>query len=273
MIVNYKNIIGLLVVVILSSCGGNSNSNKTKESDGTDINKSEITNEVRSYVYPLPTAFELAEMLNRIGASYILELTNDALSVDKYFTEKSKALNLGIYSADLSYASTYNQTQATIDFLNASRRLIEELDIAGAVDVDLVDKIQANENNKEVLVELLSTSFNDTYSYLNENNRAGVAVLVVAGTYVEGLYIASHISEDTYSNKEIVAIIMKQKEPLNKLVEILKGFENDPIVSDVLTDLVRLQAAYEGVTSESIKESNLKAIADEVLAIRTKMIQ
>lgn len=273
MIVNLKNIIGLLVIAFLASCGGNTASNKAKDTENATISKSEITNEVRTYVYPLPTAFELAEMLNRIGASYSLDLANEPLNVDKYFTEKSKALNLGVYSADLSYVSTYNQTQSTIDFLNASRRLIEELDIAGAVDADLVDKIQANENNKEVLIELISTSFNDTYSYLNENNRAGVAVLVVVGTYIEGLYIASYISDDTYNNKEMVAVIMKQKEPLNKLVELVKGFENDPIMADITTDLVRLQSAYEGVTSESIKESHLKAIADEVLAIRTKMIQ
>lgn len=273
MIVNFKYTIGLFLVVSLASCGGNTTSNKAKDSEGAAISKSEITNEVRTYVYPLPTAFELAKMLNRIGASYSLDLANEPLNVDKYFTEKSKALNLGVYSADLSYVSTYNQTQSTIDYLNASRRLIEELDIASAVDPDLVEKIQANENNKEVLIELLSTSFNDTYSYLNENNRAGVAVLVVVGTYIEGLYIASYISEDTYNNKEMVSIIMKQKEPLNKLVELVKGFENDPIMADVTADLIRLQGAFEGVTAESIKESHLKAIADEVLAIRTKLIQ
>lgn len=262
-----------LVLMTVTGCSNNSSATKEQNNGGGELKKDAVRKEVENIVYPLPTSFELAEMLNRIEASFIISLTNEPSNVDKYFTEKSKALNLGIYSADLSYSSTYNQKQQTIDFMNASRRLIEELDMADAVDADIVEKIEANENNKEGLVELISDSFNDTYQYLNENNRAGISILVVAGTYIEGLYIATHISDDTFSNKEIVSIIMKQKEPLIKLVDVLKQHDSDDNVKEVVADVNRLYALYNSVGTGSITEEQLKLIAVEVAAIRTKIVQ
>ncbi len=263
----------VLVLVAVVGCSSKPSASKEQSAESGELKKDEVRKEVKNFVYPLPTSFEVTDMLNRIGAAYILTLTNEPSNVDKYFTEKSKALNLGIFSADLCYSSTYNQKQQTIDFLNSSRRLIEELDIAEAVDVDLVDKIEANENNKEALVELISTSFNDTYEYLNENNRSGISMLVVSGSYIEGLFIASHISEDTFNNKEMVSIIMKQKEPLDKLVVILKQYESDANVKETYADALKLQSLFSVVANGSITEPQLKAISDEVLAIRTKMVQ
>lgn len=268
---NIISVFGVLVLaMIVSSCGGNSS---PKTSESTELKRSEVEKQVKEFVYPLPTSFEVTEMLNRIGASYILTLSNEPTNVDKYFTEKSKALNLGVYGADLSYASTYNQKQQTIDFMNASRRLIEELDIAEAVDVDLADKIEANENNKEALIELITNSFNDTYQYLNENGRAGISMLVVSGSFIEGLYIACNISEDTFNNKEMVSIIMKQKESLDKLVVVLKEHAEDPNVKDVVADLNKLHAIYNSVVDGAISVEQLAAIKAEVNSIRGKIVQ
>lgn len=268
---NIISVFGVLVLaMIVSSCGGNSS---PKTSESTELKRSEVEKQVKEFVYPLPTSFEVTEMLNRIGASYILTLSNEPTNVDKYFTEKSKALNLGVYGADLSYASTYNQKQQTIDFMNASRRLIEELDIAEAVDVDLAEKIEANENNKEALIELITNSFNDTYQYLNENGRTGISMLVVSGSFIEGLYIACNISEDTFNNKEMVSIIMKQKESLDKLVVVLKEHAEDPNVKDVVADLNKLHAIYNSVVDGAISVEQLAAIKAEVNSIRGKIVQ
>ena len=65
----------------------------------------------------------------------------------------------------------------------------------------------------------ITKTFYDTYEYLNNNGRGSVSVLVLAGSWVEALYISTHISEDTYNNVEMIKIIMEQKEPLNKLMD------------------------------------------------------
>src|SRR6056297_1983651 len=96
------------------------------------ITKSDIKEDVSEVVYPLPSNFEITETLNEIGASFIISLTNDIENVNKYVTEEKQALNLGIYSADLSYATTYNMKQYTMSYMDVSKKLVKELGITGA---------------------------------------------------------------------------------------------------------------------------------------------
>ncbi len=255
---------------VMASC--NTGAKKGQKSNAVQIDKAEVENEVREFVYPLPTSFEIVEMLNKIEASYIFELTNSTDNASKYFTEKEKALNLGVYGGDLSYASTYNQKQETLNFMDASRALLEGLDLQGAVSEDLPEQIEANEDNKEVLVELITNSFYDTYDFLQRNNRAPVSALVMAGAWVEGLYIATHISEETFNSKEMIEIVLKQKDPLVKLMEILSDYKTEASVAETIDDLSELASIYASIESTAITQEQMKQIAEESLKVRTKFV-
>ncbi|PRZ02018.1 hypothetical protein BY457_10138 [Marinilabilia salmonicolor] len=237
------------------------------------IDKEEIEQDVREFVYPLPTSFEVTEMLNRIGASYILTLSNSAENVDKYLTETKQALNLGVYGADLSYASTYNQKQQIVTYMEASKKLIDVLNITGALPTDILDKIEQNEDNKDELVEIITNTFYDTYEFLNVNQRGSVSMLVLAGSWVEALYITTNISEDTYQNKEMVKIVMEQKSSLNKLLEIMKKYESDPAVAAVIEQLTPLAEIYNMVEDNAISEKQMNMIIQEVTMVRNDFVE
>jgi hypothetical protein len=265
----------VVTAAILSfiGCSGNSNKAASDQSVVSDIKKEQIKENVTEFVYPLPTAFEVTDMLNRIGASYILSLSNPADNVEKYFTEKSKALNLGIYSADLSYASTYNQKQNTIDYMNASNKLIEELDFSDAIDKELPEKIEKVENDKDKLIDLITNTFYSTYEYLNKTDRGSVSVLVLAGSWVEALYIATHISEDTYNNAEMVKIVMNQKEPLDILMDLMQDFAASPDVAASIEELAPLYEIFNQLEDGSISETQMKTITTEVANLRESIVK
>jgi len=246
-----------------NACNGGQQAPKT--------NRSDIEKEVKEIVYPLPTSFEVTEMLNRIGASYIIGVSNPAASATKYMTEKSQALNLGIYGADLSYASTYRQRQETMDYMAASRQLIEELNISAAIDPEIVSKIEANAENKDALVKIISDSFYNTYSFLQKNERSGVSSLIMAGSWIEALYIATHISEDTYNNKEMEKIVMDQNETLKKLLDIMSKDAANADVAETIKAFAPLKAIYDGING-GITEDQLNSIAKEVQALRSKIV-
>ncbi len=258
------------VVFVFASC--NSGSKQNQKTDTVQIEKAEVKNEVREFVYPLPTSYEIVEMLNEIEAAYIFDLSNSPANASKYITEKQQALNLGVYGGDLSYASTYNQKQETIDFIDASKTLLEGLDLQGAVSEDLPEQIEANEDNKEALVELITDSFYDTYDFLQRNNRAPVSALVMSGAWVEGLYIATHISEETFNSKEMIEIVLKQKEPLVKLMEILSEYKEDQAVAETIGDLSTMANIYAGIESTAITQEQMIQIAEESLKIRNKFV-
>lgn len=263
----------LFAIVLVSACSGGSKKNNQDDSIITEIKKETVKENVSEFVYPMPTAFEVTEMLNRIGASYILSLSNPAENAEKYFTEKSKALNLGIYSADLSYASTYNQKQNAIDYMNASNKLIEELGFEDAVDKELPEKIEAVENDKDALIDLISNTFYSTYEHLNKNSRGSVSVLVLAGTWIEGLYIATHISEDTYNNVEMVKIVMEQKAPLAKLMDIIEAHAENADITEVKEALTPLYNTFESIDEGSITQDQMMAITEQVAVVRDAIVE
>jgi hypothetical protein len=261
------------VVLLLTSCNMKRKSSGDGPQDGAVLEKTTVEEKVREFVYPLPTAFEVTEMLNRIGAAYILTLSNPVSNVERYLTEKSKALNLGIYSADLSYASAYNQKQSVIDYMDVSKKLIDALNISGAISQDVIEQVEANQDNKDELVNIITNTFYDTYEYLNQANRGSVSLLVLAGTWVEGLYIVTHITENVYYNKEMVTIIMKQKASLDTLMELMQVAKDDPAVAETISELLPLYNTYLAVENDAITEAQVLFITKEIYRVRNKMVE
>lgn len=237
------------------------------------ISKESVEQEVREFVYPLPTAFEITEMLNRIEAAYMPVICNSKENYDKYMTESKRALNLGVYSADLCYANTYNQSTLVKEYTDVVKKVIDALDMTQAIDPELPNKMESNENNKEELTKLITDAFYDSYEYLNKNDRGPVSILIVAGSWIEGLYISTHISEFTFENKEIVKILLSQKEPLLKLMELLNEYRNDEGVLVVKNSIEPLYNIYAGIDESSISENQVNAIRNTVTEIRDSIVK
>jgi len=233
--------------------------------------KESIETRVREFVYPLPTAFEVTEMLNEIGANYIISLTNSAKNVDKYFTEKSKALNLGVYAADLSYNSTYQQKQETMYYMEASKKLADDLGISGILDQDLVKQVEESINDKDKLIDIITNTFYDTYDELNRTGKGNLSLLVIAGSWVEALYITTNISENVYNNLEIVTIIHQQKETLYKLWELLTVNQQGEYILDIMELIRPVKMIYDSM-DQSLSESEVVAITKEIARIRESII-
>lgn len=250
--------------VSISSC----NSCKKAKQEEPKIAKETIKKEIEDYSYPLPSAFEVTNMLNSIEASYIVGIANDSEKADKYFSEKSKAINLGIYTADLAYATTYNQKSDIQNYFKASETLVRELDFTAAFDENLPDQIDANLDNKEKLVDIVTDMFNNAYSFLNKQGRTEVSYLVLSGTVIEGLYLTTHISENTFQNPKIIEAILFQKEPLAKLEKLIENYKDSELSKELYQDIKKINAIYameEGTTSFSREQvTKLTSTLDEI---------
>lgn len=251
-----------------SSCTGKSSKKSSPVAEET------IKQEIEEYAYPLPSAFEVTNMLNEIEASYIVGIANDPEKAASYLSEKSKAINLGIYTADLAYATTYNQKTDIQAFFKASETLVRELDFTSAFDQDLADQIDASMDNKDKLVEIVTDMFQNAYSYLNKQGRTELSYLVLSGTVIEGLYLTTHISENTFQNPKIIEAILFQKEPLAELEKMLDYFEGSELLGDVQEDIKRINAIYaqeEGTTS--MTEKQVLELTETLTKIRENLVK
>ena len=263
---------GILMISLVNCSGGKKGAPNEKSTASSGLDKEAFEENVREIVDPLPTAFEVTEMINEIEASYIIGITNRTENIDKYFTDKDQAINLGVYSADLSYASTYNMKQEIMSYMEALENLVVELGITGAFSVDFIDEVEANIDNKDVLVELITGSFYDTYEYLVKNNKEDLSMLVLAGTWVEAMYISCNISETIYHNPELVKVIMHQKTSLFKLIEMFEEHKEHNSVKEVLNDLRPIKAVYDSIDETGITEKQLNNIIEQTNTLRNKLI-
>jgi len=272
-------LLAFLFILGVTACGGGGNDENNADSTLTDLpnEMSEVQQEVEAALYPIPTSFELTQMLNQAGASFILDLANNPANVDKYMTEKQQAINLGVFGADLSYSSTYQQTQQTINFLEASEKLMSSLSISSTFNKTLVERVNTNIDNRDSLVAILTESFHDTYAFLNENGKENLSILIIAGSWVEGNYIATQLASTAPNKTELVKVIAKQKASFDKLIGILEANKVDESINQVYTALTPLKDLFAKVDADANKANltadQFKTLTTTLEKIRKEMVK
>jgi hypothetical protein len=263
----------VLTASLFNSC--NSCKNRAGDQDQKQIPFNEadsITAEIKKTVYPLPTSAEIIKMLTELEVGYIIGVSNPADNATNYITSKSQAINLGIYGADLSYATLYNMNQDVINYLDVIRELTNSLKMSKIYSKALYEDIKDSYDNKDRLVDLLTNAFNETYAYLNENEQQSLALLVVAGAWIEGMYITVHISESVYHVEGIVRVLLEQKSSFETFLEIAKPHDDDPVVREILEILDPVREVYETVEDDSLTLKNVEDITEVINSVREKLV-
>ena len=102
-------------------------------------------------------------------------------------------------------------SRMVIDYLEAIRSLSKILNMSKIYNAALYDSIKKNFDNRDELVRILTAAFNDTYVYLADNDQQPLALLVVGGAWVEGMYLTTHVSEAAYQVAGISRVLLEQK--------------------------------------------------------------
>lgn len=273
----FKNLLHNSIAIVIAAtlfitaCQSGSKPVTKEQASADSINASEISQNVKEVVYPLPTPFEMTKMLNDMGARYVLSSLNPVDKADKYFTEKSKAVNLGVYSADLAYAATYDQKQDVKLYSKALKKLIDQLGINIDYSNMLTDEFKEKLNNKDTLVKIVTNTLSETYKYLNDKNNPDLAVMMVSGMWVELMYIATNISEDTYHNSGIVKMVIAQKDSYNKLLKLLDSRKSNTEIKQVEDKLMDLKPVFDK-TEKGLEEKDYILILKTIQSVRKSFV-
>ncbi|MFN4233253.1 MAG: hypothetical protein ACK4IK_00455 [Bacteroidia bacterium] len=293
-----KNALLLIcLTALMVSCGNNDGDNDVESSGLSTIDSMKAISAEKIF-YSIPSPIEMASLLKASGSEYDSKLPNPIDRKDKYSTLRSRALNLGVYGADLSYAVVYDNTQESMLYLACAKKLADDLGITSAFSEEKIAKMEANMNNRDSMLALISDSYWETDAYLQENERGNVSAYIITGGWIEGIYLGCKIERKlkaTGKNKEIAKRIAEQKVSLENLISLLESYASPDSFGDLITDLKDLQAIYAtikqvetettsvtnpdgsttiggGATFE-ITEEQLSAIDKKVSEIRTKITQ
>lgn len=231
-------------VTFFASCGGGEGQSDSIDTARTNM----VKNNTQKVFYSVPSPIEMATLLQKAGAKYDRQALNDVENVSKYSSNTSKALNLGVFGADLTYTSVFDQTTESMLFLKASKSLADGLGISDAFKKETIERIEANVNAKDSMMAIISETFTETDTYLQENDRANVSALVVAGGWIEGLYLACKVAKTAPKADDIKTRIAEQKLSLENLLGILGAYPDDAAIADISKDLLSLKEVFSSVT-------------------------
>jgi hypothetical protein len=279
-----KKYILLLSVIFILSAFISCNDNTSKEIPAADtvsvahdsvvgINKGKV----EMVISDIPFPFEILENLHSANVSFDQKVMNPINNISKYNQYNSKALNLGIYGADLAYVVTNEQFQQIGAYVKSAKKLAEDLNIPFAFNQDMLDKYSKFKDNKDSLTQIVYDSYSQVDRSLKGDERVGIAALVVTGSWLEGLYLSTRTfvnADKNENNIKLYKTIGDQKESLNIVIKLLEEYKTDPYISNLITELKGITSMYDKVTNNMVmNEKQLIAINEKVEILRSRIVE
>ncbi|MFZ1687822.1 MAG: hypothetical protein WAU70_10395 [Flavobacteriales bacterium] len=288
---------GLALCLLVQGCGGPASDGHT--TSGADTLATDSANhpgvmKVGGRLFSLPSPVQTALLIRKLGLEYQQDLVVPTSKLDAMTTKNGKALAMGMYGADLAYLTMYKDGQRAVSTLQAIERLGNALAVGNAFDQPLMERFKNNLNNEDSLLLLGSAAYQAADRYLKSNERADISALVLAGGFIESLYLST-ASPGALKDQNLANRIGEQKTTLANLVGLLKDTGDQEGIAALTTQLVELGDLFSGITrtyeyaepvteeaekttyinstsTVSITGDQLKAIATKVSAIRNSIL-
>ena len=252
----FTNLFLMSFVLGVTSCSSSSDENNSPEAvqEFTEELVEEKLND--NIFYQVPTPNELFAVLKNSNAPFNKEILNDVSNSGKYLTKYSKALNFGVYTADLAYATSQGSFEDAASLFDAIKSLSKDLEIENAIDQIIFKRLKFNlENaNADSLFYLSNETYYSAFSYLEENGRQDVLGMIVVGGWIEGLNIILNL-EPYIEDSEICQRIADQKLTLENLLVFTSNVQNDKLV-DLISDLSKIEEVFNQELENSSDELN-----------------
>jgi len=293
--VYFNRVLFSFLLVILISCNNISDKEKCNKHNAQGIDTSTVVLKYHNTLFTLPSPYQATHSVRSSDIDFNKRLLNPANNVSNYATNFQQALNIGVYGTDLGYLNIYDQIPDVISYFTVIKKLSKELGLDNALQVEIIDRIENNINNKDSLLQLITGTYRQFDYYLKTNNRKEAGVLILTGGWIESIYILSQNAMET-KNRQIINRLGEQKHPLDNLIEILSPFYyKSKEYTELIDSLVDLAYEFDGIiysytyldsnvdetnktttiNSKSnviISEYHLKTISNKISSIRNKII-
>ncbi|MCG8309664.1 MAG: hypothetical protein MI975_19875 [Cytophagales bacterium] len=283
-----------IVVSILIACG----SEKKKDSDASkefDDAQGQLKEKFDNAIRDIPPPAEIPYIIQSTGADFNPNIINDSKKYESYtISAKKAAFNLGVYATDIGYLSSYGRTQEALNYMDVCLKLTEAIGAQDAIDFAVLESFEKNLSNPDSLAKIIDKVIANSDNYLQENNRDNIAALMIGGTFIEALYIATQII-DTYPKDllpddmrmqvlaPLVSMLVDQKDSLKDIIDLLESVDGkEDWELATINSLKELDDNYtrfdpkgkiqEGRGNEVLNDEVLKRLTNQVDSIRTNVV-
>ena len=246
-----KIALGLGLGLFLAACGGSDHRSDQPKTDtlavDTTPKETELLN-VGGRIFSIPSPVQTALAMRKAGLKYQKELTAPLENAEAAVNKTAQSTLLGILGADLAYATVHKDGQRAMATMQAIEKVGNKLELTNSFDRALLDRFKSNLGSEDSLLQFSGVAFRAADKYLKQNQRHDVSALVLAGGWIESLYLT--VSDPAAAGDQtIVNRIGEQKNALNALVELVQASDADGGAEKVVAGLKELQSLFDKVTS------------------------
>jgi len=126
--------------------------------------------------------------------------------------------------------------------------MAEGLDIIDAISENTLERLESNVNDRDSIMMIISETFLNSESYLQENDRASVSALMFYGGWIEGLYIATKLAQKSETINDILAErIADERLSLDLVNLLLSKYKDNNDIQSILPDVKELKALFDKI--------------------------
>ena len=267
---------------VFVSCSSNRENNAAVSNADSALmaSDSQAYNEKADFKFSFTIA-NLPSPLNVISTIYTTQvpfdntLLNPTDNVEKYLSSYKRAVNYGIYGVDMAYIAYYGNKQDLYDYYSTAGKLAENLGIQETFE-KFTDRFKDNYDNKDSIMAIVDQAYSETDKFLRTNSRLEIASFILAGSFMESLYIGSGLMKDQDRNdkyKSSFDKLYEQKLVLNNLADLFMQFK-DKDAAEVEANLQIIKKVYDGFTDpEQVNRESMQKIYAAVGQARNNSIK
>lgn len=260
-------VIGSVLIAACSNSGDKSNKKAASEID--EVSVTQIIEDIENV--PTPTSIELMEMVNKLGIAYMIDVTNSLANQENYLSTKQKALNLGVYAADLSYDVAYHRKAETEEYLRCILGMASDLNIS--IDADgISNKFQNSIDNLEGLTSVVKELLKESQYILNQTSQTETALLFLIGSWVESSYICVSASDLAASNAEFLDVALNHFDYVNTILKYIESRKDNSDFADFYQRFTDIQKLVETYKTDKNNLDNFDAVATAIKDMRNFIV-
>ncbi len=220
----------------------------------------------------IPSPVESINELSNWGVEYNNTLLVDPKKPMNSANEFYKALALGVYNIDMSYAMVNNKGEDVLKYMKTVVTTSDALGLKSAIDQMVGKRAEKNLSNKDSLLRIVDEIYVKSDSYLRTNERVYTASAVFAGSWIESLYLSCKMTEsmtDEATKEKAYKHLWDQRFYLKNLTELLNDYKDKKECAALNEELKKIHADIDAVKdAKDLNETAFKTISGKIYALR-----
>jgi hypothetical protein len=242
-----KYVYFIIAIVILLSCKGRQRDDLSVPGAELDRGEVKISEQAMlEIIENVSSPIEMASLVKNLGVPFSNSYLSNLDAIDSHTTSFKMAYTLGILGADLGYLNVYEKTGTSISYLSSISKISDGLKISQFFDFNTLKRLATSNGNLDSLMFLSVHSFNQMDNHLRETDRSNLSALMIAGVWIEGMYLSTQVASERPDEK-LKEFIGEQKTTLNNLLVILKNYQRDKQFADLILDFEEIKSEFDNV--------------------------